>query len=353
MENSRSVHDPGSAVAGPSCFEGFFIPTVFTRRARSVLTALRRQISSASFNSVPDPDEGLPLSQASQDRMDWAEADPTNPDVSPFAEMCVPSTLSDEAAQVGPGEDKVAAVVATPTDAARVGPGEDKVAAVAAIPTAASSQRRPLSNKSFKRFAERPDVGNIGVFLCNWGRTAKSRTVQASLDAMIKRSPCQIIIMNEVDDRTANMMRAPPEPSTKVESSTEVSDSDDENPAVAVDSEEKAIAKFYKRPEYEWRVARTDGQKSTLIGVKVENSSEQGLSVLYNKVRQDGPYRKNRKTNNAETHMLSRWWTWRLHWISRSVRLRVQCFLSRLCQYGRAVSTVLAPQSRKPRISER
>ena len=56
--------------------------------------------------------------------------------------MCVPSTLSDEAAQVGPGEDKVAAVAATPTDAARVGPGEDKVVAVAAIPTAASSQRR-------------------------------------------------------------------------------------------------------------------------------------------------------------------------------------------------------------------
>ena len=48
--------------------------------------------------------------------------------------MCVPSTLSDEAAQVGPGEDKVATVAATPTDAARVGPGEDKVAAVAANP---------------------------------------------------------------------------------------------------------------------------------------------------------------------------------------------------------------------------
>ena len=102
----------------------------------------------------------------------------------------------------------------------------------------AANPRNMDSSASYQHFAERSDVGNIGVFLCNWGQTAKNRTVQATLDAMIKRSPCQIIIMNEVDDLTANKMLAPPEPSTKVESSTEVSDSDDENPAVAVDSEE-------------------------------------------------------------------------------------------------------------------
>ena len=55
--------------------------------------------------------------------------------------MNIPSSLmSDEAARVGPGGDLVAAVAATYT-------------------------------------AERSDVGNIGVFLCNWGKTAKNKDV--------------------------------------------------------------------------------------------------------------------------------------------------------------------------------
>ena len=173
-------------------------------------------------------------------------------------------------------------------EAARVGPGGDLVAAVAATYTAASPTNMNIS-ASYQHFAERSDVGNIGVFLCNWGKTTKKKEVQAVLDAMIKRNPCQIIIMNEVDDTTKNMMTAPPKSSTEIPNSV---------------GQDAAVAEFFKRPEYAWRVAKTDAPRATLIGVKVENSVENGMTVLYNNVRQDGTYQKHGKTKSAETHLL-------------------------------------------------
>jgi len=145
------------------------------------------------------------------------------------------------------------------------------------------------TSASYQHFAERSDVGNIGVFLCNCGIATTKKNVQVIFDAMIKRNPCQIIIMNAVDDTTKAMMTAPPKSSTKIPNSV---------------GKHAAVAELFKRPEYAWKVAKTDGPRATLIGVKVENIVENGLSVLYSKVRHDGIFRQNRRSQDALTHLL-------------------------------------------------
>ena len=112
--------------------------TRFLQRAVSEPVFLKRQNSTTSVCSAPE--EGLPLTSLSRDRTLLPE-EPTNPNASAWDPMNIQSSLmSDEAARVGPGGDLVAAVAATNT-------------------------------------AERSDVGNIGVFLCNWGKTAKNKDV--------------------------------------------------------------------------------------------------------------------------------------------------------------------------------
>ena len=94
------------------------------------------------------PEEGFPLTSFSRDRtLLPVPEEPTNPNESAWAHDVPTSLVSEEATRVRPGDYLVAAV-------------------------AAASPTNMNTSASYQHFAERSDVGNIGVFLCNWGIAA-------------------------------------------------------------------------------------------------------------------------------------------------------------------------------------
>ena len=139
----------------------------------------------------------------------------------------------------------------------------------------------------FDRFERRRDVGNIGVYLANWGASPATPSVRTMMDAMLKRNPCQILVMNEADERTKSMLREP----ARV-------DPPQAQDAGAQEMNDAEIAKFYSRDESQWALATTNEAKgATIIAVKVQNSRDPPFKELVNQIHVDGQYTdKGRKT---------------------------------------------------------
>ena len=173
---------------------------------------------------------------------------------------------------------------------------DDPAASVAAV-AATAEDTRGKRGYAHANYIHREDVGNLGVFLANWGRTATDESMQRTLDAMIKRSPCQILIMNEVDARTMDMLTASPR------SLAQQPEESHENAAVAA---------FFARPDYEWSVAKTKRERGTeiqrevgtIVAVKTTNAEEPPLKILHNEVVYDGSFRKGNKNVEAYTHLI-------------------------------------------------
>ena len=228
------------------------------KRCTSEPFFLKRQISTDSLTSAPDALVSLTGASSSQDITSRLDHDPD----------ATSSRWTDD----GPAAS-VAAVAATAEDT------------------------RGKPGYGHTNYVQRQDVGNLGVFLANWGRTATDDSMQKTLDAMIKRSPCQILIMNEVDARTVDMLTASPR------SLAQQPEESYENAAVAA---------FFKRPEYRWSVAKTKRERGTeiqrevgtIVAVKTNNAEEPPLEILHNEVHYDGTFRKGGKNIEAYTHLI-------------------------------------------------
>ena len=240
----------GAAVAAP--------PSMTVTRCTSEPFFLKRQISTDSLASAPDA--LVPLTGASSSQ-----------DITSRLDHC-PDATSSRLTDDSPAAS-VAAVAATAEDT------------------------RGVRGYGHLNYNQREDVGNLGVFLANWGRTSTDDSMQKTLDAMIKRSPCQILIMNEVDARTAEMLTASPRSLAQ-------------QPQVA--HENAAVAAFFERSEYTWSVAKTKREHGTeaergvgtIVAVKTKNTEEPPLDILFNECHFDGTFRKNGKNMEAYTHMI-------------------------------------------------
>ena len=145
---------------------------------------------------------------------------------------------------------------------------------------------------------QRPDhgeiPGNIGFFFGNWGlrqtKDAQSREVQANVDRQLKCGPAHILGLCEVQEETADVLRAPPDT------------------AVARDAADTAVAetaaeRFQGRDACQYLVVR--GQEESSVAIAARASVAEELSVTYWKLRDEGSY-KDKKAPDGKRRALTR-----------------------------------------------
>ena len=132
--------------------------------------------------------------------------------------------------------------------------------------------------------------GNIGFFFGNWGlrqtKDAQSRDVQANVDQQLKCGPAHILGLCEVQEMTADVLRAP----------------GFGNAAVAGDAED-AAHRFQQRDACQYLVVR--GQEEASVAIAVRASVADELTVTYWKLRDEGAY-KDKKSPDGKRRALTR-----------------------------------------------
>ena len=134
----------------------------------------------------------------------------------------------------------------------------------------------------------RPDVGNIGFALNNFGQRPQTEDgYRRVLDAQLKKSPAQVIALAECEESVAELLQRPP-----VEEDPDAQDA-------AVAASQTQVQKFLSRNEHAYVTLRGAEKASVCLAVRVETAED--IDLLHWERKYEGLYTSSTKTKNKLT----------------------------------------------------
>ena len=148
-------------------------------------------------------------------------------------------------------------------------------------------------------------TGNISFWYCNWGITPKDEQMSKLLDACMKKSPCQILMISEADKRTADMLQAVVQNQSTTAAIEEQCSQSSYLGSLGHENEKLKI--FLSRPDVQWAVLREPAtfDFANLVAVRAGNCRQDNpITCLHSEAINHGEFKKDGKTHQSITRIL-------------------------------------------------